>query len=88
MGERDPATLSGGQRARVAVMRTLLARPRTLLLDEPFSKLDAALRHRFRDFVFDHARCQGLPTLLVTHDPDDARAASGEIVEIEQPPVR
>lgn len=44
MGPRDPATLSGGQRARAALMRTLLSDPRGLLLDEPFSKLDAELR--------------------------------------------
>ena len=42
--DRDPATLSGGQAARVALMRTLLARPAALILDEPFSRLDAALR--------------------------------------------
>ena len=77
---RDPATLSGGQRARVALMRTLLAEPRALLLDEPFSKLDAALRHRVRRFVFDHAREAGLPTLLVTHDPADADAAAGQVI--------
>ncbi|MEO5764100.1 MAG: ATP-binding cassette domain-containing protein, partial [Casimicrobiaceae bacterium] len=65
---RDPATLSGGQRARVAVMRTLLAAPRALLLDEPFNKLDAQLRQDFRRFVFDHARERSLPVLLVTHD--------------------
>jgi putative thiamine transport system ATP-binding protein len=78
--DRDPATLSGGQRARVALMRTLLAEPRALLLDEPFSKLDAALRARIRPFVFDHAREAGLPTLLVTHDPADAEAAAGPVV--------
>ncbi len=80
--ERDPATLSGGQRARVALLRTLLAEPQALLLDEPFSKLDVALRARLRSFVFDHARAQGLPTLLVTHDPADAEGAGGRVLEI------
>jgi putative thiamine transport system ATP-binding protein len=79
---RDPATLSGGQRARVAVMRTLLSRPRALLLDEPFSGLDAETRGAFRTFVFAHARANHLPTLLVTHDPADARAAAGRIQHI------
>ncbi len=70
-GARDPATLSGGQRARVALMRALLARPKALLLDEPFSKLDAALRDQFRAFVFDHLRESGVPAVLVTHDAAD-----------------
>ncbi len=78
---RDPATLSGGQRARIALMRTLLAEPRALLLDEPFAKLDQELRHRLRRFVFDHARAAGLPTLLVTHDAADAAAAGGAVVD-------
>ncbi len=80
--DRDPATLSGGQRARIALMRTLLAEPKALLLDEPFSKLDAALRSRIRRFIFDHAIERGLPALLVTHDPDDAAAAGGPVLEI------
>jgi len=82
-GDRDPATLSGGQRARVALLRTLLAQPRMLLLDEPFGKLDAALREDFRHFVFDHARRLGLPTLMVTHDAADAEAAGGRTLVLE-----
>ena len=80
---RDPGTLSGGQRARVALMRTLLAAPRALLLDEPFAKLDAKLRERIRRFVFDHAAARAQPTLLVTHDPEDARSAGGRVVELD-----
>ena len=70
-GERDPATLSGGQRARVALMRALLAQPRALLLDEPFSQLDATLRDQFRAFVFEHIRTRHIPAVLVTHDAAD-----------------
>ncbi|MGV8950788.1 MAG: ATP-binding cassette domain-containing protein [Cypionkella sp.] len=79
---RDPATLSGGQRARAALMRTLLAEPKALLLDEPFSRLDAELRADIRGFVFDHARAMGLPVLLVTHDGEDAAAAGGPVVTL------
>ena len=80
--DRDPATLSGGQRARVALMRTLLAEPRALLLDEPFGRLDAALRDEIRRFVFDHARSRGLPVLLVTHDEAEAQAAGGPVIRL------
>ncbi len=80
--DRDPATLSGGQRARVALLRVLLSQPRALLLDEPFSKLDASLRASFRSFVFAEARRHKLPTIMVTHDPADAEAAGGQRVEL------
>lgn len=82
LGERDPDTLSGGQKARVALARVLLSSPRALLLDEPFSKLDAALKAQMRELVFAKARAGGLPVLLVTHDPADADAAGGPVVHI------
>ncbi len=70
-GDRPPHTLSGGQRARVALMRALVAEPRAMLLDEPFNKLDAELRSAMRDFVFRHIAMRGIPCLMVTHDAGD-----------------
>jgi len=79
-GPRNPATLSGGQRARVALARCLLSNPQALALDEPFSRLDTDLRAQIRDLVFRHARTRNLPVILVTHDPQDARVAGGPVI--------
>lgn len=79
---RDPASLSGGQRARAALMRTLLSKPAALLLDEPFSRLDQSLRTEIRQFVFEHVRAAEIPALLVTHDPEDGAAAGGALLNI------
>ena len=86
LGERDPSTLSGGQRARVALMRALLAEPQALLLDEPFSKLDAALRQQLRPWVFAHLRQRAIPVVLVTHDREDI-ADPSRVVQLESPHV-
>ncbi|MCL9775808.1 ATP-binding cassette domain-containing protein [Vibrio methylphosphonaticus] len=66
-----PEQLSGGQRARISLTRMLLAKPKVALLDEPFSKLDQALRSQFRDWVVEQLRDANIPTLMVTHDKDD-----------------
>ena len=83
--KRDPSTLSGGQKARVALMRMLLSEPCALLLDEPFSRLDADLRKQVRDMVFAKARARQLPVVLVTHDAADAEAAGGAILTLSPP---
>jgi len=70
--KRDIATLSGGQKARVSLLRTLLSEPEAILLDEPFSKLDKQLRQNVREFVFSQITKLAIPALLVTHDIDDA----------------
>ncbi len=70
-GDRLPSSLSGGQRSRVSLLRALLAAPHALLLDEPFSKLDTALRAQMRDFTFATLRARGVPAVLVTHDAAD-----------------
>ena len=69
---RAPHTLSGGQRQRVALMRALAARPRAMLLDEPFGRLDQDLRQAMRHFVFGHIAARAISCLLVTHDRADA----------------
>jgi putative thiamine transport system ATP-binding protein len=66
----------------VALQRLLLSEPHAVLLDEPFSRLDASLRREVRALVFSTLQRAGLPTLMVTHDPEDAEAAGGRIVSL------
>jgi iron(III) transport system ATP-binding protein len=72
LAERYPHQLSGGEQQRVALARALARRPEVLLLDEPFSSLDASLRTRVREEVHALLRAQGVTTVLVTHDQEEA----------------
>ena len=82
--DKLPGALSGGQKARVSLLRALLAEPRALLLDEPFSRLDKPLRAAFRTLVFERLRTQAIPALLVTHDEEDA---PGTILQLIPPVI-
>jgi putative thiamine transport system ATP-binding protein len=78
---RPPQSLSGGQRARVALMRALLSKPAAMLLDEPFNKLDEELRATTRNYVFAHLAERAIPCLLVTHNRADA-VPGGRVLRI------
>jgi thiamine transport system ATP-binding protein len=75
-GDRGPATLSGGERQRVALARALAVEPRLLLLDEPLSALDAALRERLAADLREILTRSGTTALLVTHDHEEAFAVA------------
>ncbi len=74
--DRFPHQLSGGQKQRVALARALAQEPELILLDEPFSNLDANLREQTREYVMSILRESGITTILVTHDKEDAFAIS------------
>ena len=91
--EDYPSTLSGGEQQRVALARALAPKPRLMLLDEAFSALDAGMRASVREHTLELLRGQNVPTLLVTHDPEEAIFAgdqvhvmqSGKIVQSGRP---
>ena len=76
---RYPHQISGGQQQRVAVLRSLAPKPRALLLDEPFSNLDATLRASMRAQVAQMLRTEGVTALLVTHDRADAFSVADRV---------
>ena len=91
MGARLPRDLSGGQQSRAALARALLRARPWLLLDEPFSALGPALRREMLTLLRDTAAGEGMSVLMVTHDPDDARAFAGRTAFVAEgrvhPPV-
>ena len=82
LDNRQPDSLSGGQQARVALLRVLLSEPKAILLDEPFSKLDSQLRQETRQLVFEQIKQYQLPAIMVTHDESDAIAANGKVIHL------
>ena len=80
LADRYPFQLSGGQQQRVAIARSLVYRPRLLLLDEPLSNLDAQLRERARAWLRSVHESFGLTTILVTHDQSEALSMSDQVV--------
>jgi len=83
LGQRAPATLSGGQQQRVALARALAPRPAVLLLDEPFSNLDTALRVQVRTEVHRLLAGLGITTVFVTHDQEEAFVLGDEVAVME-----
>lgn len=80
--KRKAAVLSGGEKQRVAIARALIGEPRLLLLDEPFSALDQELREDSRKLVKRVIAAEKIPTLLVTHDPQDVAVLATKVTSI------
>lgn len=80
--DRSASVISGGEKQRVALARALIARPRVLFLDEPFSALDAELRSEARSLVRSAIEQWNVPTVLVTHDKEDLAALANKVSEI------
>lgn len=85
---RRPDQLSGGQRQRVALARALARQPEMILLDEPFSALDAGLRESTRQAIRDILRVTGTTTILVTHDQDEALSFADQVAVLKDGRLR
>jgi len=79
-----PEQISGGQRQRTALARALMAKPRALLLDEPFAAMDRSLRQRLREELLQLQSKLSLPMVLITHDEEDVKAFAQEVIHIQQ----
>ena len=81
--KRYPHQLSGGQQQRVAIARALAPNPKLLLLDEPFSNLDAELQNKIRKDLRDIIKRANITSIFVTHDEDDAHALADRIIKLK-----
>ena len=84
MKNRYPGTLSGGQKQRVALCRALMSRPRILLMDEPLSALDPAMRSRLQQDILHLHREFGTTTLMVSHDPSEIYRLADRVIVLDQ----
>ncbi len=84
LAARRPQELSGGQRQRVTLARALAGAPQLLLLDEPFNALELTVRRRLRTLVRELVDRAGVPTLFVTHDPEELRALADRALLAER----
>jgi len=84
LADRKPRTFSGGEAQRVALARAFAVTPKLLLLDEPFSALDASTKRELLTEVSSWVEREAIPTILVTHHPDEARALGQRVLFIEK----
>ncbi len=82
--DKYPYELSGGQQQRIAIARALAPSPSVLLLDEPFSNLDAHLQEKIRDELKEIIQKANITSIFVTHDKDDAKALGDKVVVLEK----
>lgn len=81
--DKYPYELSGGQQQRVAIARAIAPKPSVLLLDEPFSNLDANLRERIRDEIKVILKKAGITSIFVTHDIEDAKVLANKVIVLK-----
>lgn len=81
--ERLPNRLSGGQKQRVALCRAMMKRPKLLLMDEPLSALDSAMRHKLQDDILKLHKAFGTTTIMVSHDPSEIYKLAQQVIVLE-----
>ena len=82
--KRYPSDISGGEKQRVALLRTLVTKPKVLLMDEPFSALDAELKEKLYPSFSELIKSLNIPVLIITHDNDEANFLADNIIHIDK----